>query len=127
MTIDLLNLANELKSTVSIGRRFQQFMTLSLKNDDLTEQLVKCLYSLNGCPLVRDSVNSKTRLCLHVQYQILLYSTLLNQTLIYELLVSLCLTTVDVQYKNIHEIRVSGSSSSNMNMKKSYCYYVSLC
>ena len=59
MTIDLLNLANELKSTVSIGRRFQQFMTLSLKNDDLTEQLVKCLYSLNGCTLVRDSVNSK--------------------------------------------------------------------
>jgi len=32
VSIDLLNLANELKSTVSTGRRrFQQFMTLSLK------------------------------------------------------------------------------------------------
>ena len=43
---DLLKLSKELKSTIS-GRRFQQLINLSLKNEERVE-LLKCLCSLKG-------------------------------------------------------------------------------
>ena len=41
--IERLKLGSELKSTVSIGKLFQRFMTRSAKKLDLTELLQKCL------------------------------------------------------------------------------------
>ena len=41
--IERLKLESELKSTLSIGRLFQRFMTRSAKKLDLTDLLQKCL------------------------------------------------------------------------------------
>jgi len=41
--IERLKLGSELKSTLSIGKLFQRFMTRTAKKWDLTELLQKCL------------------------------------------------------------------------------------
>ena len=50
--IERLKQGSELKSTVSIGKLFQRFMTRSAKKLDLTELLQKDLKILYGWPLV---------------------------------------------------------------------------
>jgi len=55
--IKRLQLGSELKSTVSIGKLFQRFMTRSAKKLDLTELLQKCLKILYGWPLVEQDRN----------------------------------------------------------------------
>ena len=55
--IERLKLESELKSTVSIGKLFQRFMTRSAKKLDLTELLQKYLKILYGWPQTS---------CLHV-------------------------------------------------------------
>ena len=57
--IERLKLESELKSTVSIGRLFQRFMTRSAKKLDLTELLHKYLKILCGWPLVEQDRNVK--------------------------------------------------------------------
>ena len=55
--IECLKLGSELKSTLSIGKLFQRFMTRSAKKLDLTELLQKCMIScqslLNGSSSVK--------------------------------------------------------------------------
>ena len=57
--IERLKLESELKSTVSIGKLFQRFMTRSAKKLDLTELLQKYLKILYGWPLVEQDRNVK--------------------------------------------------------------------
>jgi len=57
--IERLKLGSELKSTVSIGKLFQRFMTRSAKKLDLTELLQKYLKILYGWPLVEQDRNVK--------------------------------------------------------------------
>ena len=57
--IERLKLESELKSTVSIGRLFQRFMTRSAKKLDLTELLQKYLKILYGWPPVEQDRNVK--------------------------------------------------------------------
>jgi len=54
-----LKLGSELKSTVSIGKLFQRFMTRLAKKLDLTELLQKYLKILYGWPLVEQDRNVK--------------------------------------------------------------------
>ena len=55
--IERLKLESELKSTASIGKLFQRFMTRSAKKLDLTELLQKYLKILYGWPLVEQDRN----------------------------------------------------------------------
>ena len=55
--IERLELGSELKSTVSIGKLFQRFITRSAKKLDLTELLQKYLKILYGWPLVEQDRN----------------------------------------------------------------------
>ena len=57
--IERLKLESELKSTVSIGKLFQRFMTRSAKKLDLTELLQKYLKILYGWSLVEQDRNVK--------------------------------------------------------------------
>ena len=57
--IELLKQGSELKSTVSIDKLFQRFMTRSAKKLDLTELLQKYLKILYGWPLVEQDRNVK--------------------------------------------------------------------
>jgi len=57
--IERLKLGSELKSTVSIGKLFQRFMTRSAKKSDLTELLQKYLKILYGWPLAQQDRNVK--------------------------------------------------------------------
>jgi len=57
--IERLKQGSELKSTVSIGKLFQRFMTRSAKKLDLTELLQKYLKILYGWPLVEHDRNVK--------------------------------------------------------------------
>ena len=57
--IGSLKLGSELKSTVSIGKLFQRFMTRSAKKLDVTELLQKYLKILYGWPLVEQDRNVK--------------------------------------------------------------------
>ena len=57
--IERLKLESELKSTVSIGKLFQRFMTRSPKKLDPTELLQKYLKILYGWPLVEQDCNVK--------------------------------------------------------------------
>ena len=59
--IERLKLESELKSTVSIGKLFQRFMTRSAKKLDLTELLQK--YLKIGWPLVEQDRNVKKSWC----------------------------------------------------------------
>jgi len=56
--IERLKQGSELKSTVSIGKLFQRFMTRSAKKLDLTELLQKYLKILYGWPLVEQDRNA---------------------------------------------------------------------
>jgi len=57
--IERLKQGSELKSTVSINKLFQRFMTRSAKKLDLTELLQKYLKILYGWPPVEQNRNVK--------------------------------------------------------------------